>query len=85
MLKVIFYIKAQKVNKDGLAPIIAKISLYNESISMATGKSITKERWQFTSNLRSVPKIEKEKVIKQALDVFQMNIEKKYNELFKPH
>jgi hypothetical protein len=83
MLKVIFYIKAQKANKDGLSPIFAKISLNNESISIATGKSITKERWQLTNNLRTVLKIEKEKVIKQSLDVFQMNIEKKYNELFK--
>ena len=34
---------------------------------MATGKSILKERWQFTNNLRNVFKIEKEKVIKHSL------------------
>ncbi len=83
MLKVIFYIKTEKANKNGQSPIIAKISFKQKSITMATGKSISKERWQFTNNLRSVLKLEKEKVIKQSLDVFHLNIEKKFNELAK--
>lgn len=83
MLKVIFYLKAGKTTKSGQSPIFAKISFKQESITMATGKSITKERWIFTKNLRSVLKLEQEKVIKQALDIFQMNIEKKFNELQK--
>lgn len=83
MLKVIFYIKTEKANENGQSPIIAKISFKQKSITMSTGKSISKERWQFTNNLRSVLKLEKEKIIKQSLDVFQMNIEKKFNELAK--
>jgi len=83
MLKVIFYLKAGKTTKSGQSPIFAKISFKQESITMATGKSITKERWIFTKNLRSFLKLEQEKVIKQALDIFQMNIEKKFNELQK--
>lgn len=83
MLKVIFYIKTEKANENGQSPIIAKISFKQKSITMSTGKSISKERWQFTNNLRSVLKLEKEKVIKQSLDVFHMNIEKKFNELAK--
>jgi len=83
MLKVIFYIKSQKVDKDGLAPIFARISLRDKSITMATGKSISKERWLFTNNLRNVLKMDKEKVIKEALEVFQLNLEKKFYELSK--
>ena len=83
MLKVIFYIKTEKANENGQSPIIAKISFKQKSITMSTGKSISKERWQFTNNLRSVLKLEKEKVIKQSLDLFHMNIEKKFNELAK--
>lgn len=81
MLKVIFYLKAGKVNKKGESPIFARISLNEKSTTIATGKSISKERWQFTKNLRNVLKLEKEKVLKNSLDLVQLNIEKKFNEL----
>lgn len=83
MLKVIFYIKSDKTGKDGLSPIFARISLRDKFITMATGKWISKERWQFTNNLRNVLKMDKEKVIKEALEVFQLNLEKKFYELSK--
>ncbi|RUT68530.1 site-specific integrase [Flavobacterium cupreum] len=83
MLKVIFYLKAGKFNKSGESPIYARISFKKQSITMAAGKSILKERWQFTDNLRSVLKLEKEKVIKSALDLFLLGMEKKFNELYK--
>jgi hypothetical protein len=83
MLKVIFYLKAGKFNKSGESPIYARISYKKQSITMASGKSILKERWQFTDNLRSVLKLEKEKVIKNALDLFLIGMEKKFNELLK--
>lgn len=83
MLKVIFYLKAGKANKKGESPIFARVSYYQKSITMSTGKSILKERWQFTKNLRNVLKLEKEKVLKNSLDLFQLNIEKKFNEMAK--
>lgn len=83
MLKVIFYLKAGKFNKNGESPIYARISYKKQSITMASGKSILKERWQFTDNLRSVLKLEKEKVIKNALDLFLIGMGKKFNELLK--
>jgi site-specific recombinase XerD len=83
MLKVIFYLKSGKFNKKGESPIYARISFKKQSITMAAGKSILKDRWQFTDNLRNVLKLEKEKVIKNALDLFFLNMEKKFNELFK--
>jgi hypothetical protein len=48
MLKVIFYIKTEKANANGLSPIFAKISFQQKSITMSTGKLISKERWLFT-------------------------------------
>lgn len=83
MLKIIFYLKAGKTNKKGESPIYARISYNQDSTTMATGKSISKERWQFTNNLRNVLKLEKEKVIKQSLDLFELKIEKKCNEMLK--
>ncbi|KQS53561.1 site-specific integrase [Flavobacterium sp. Leaf359] len=83
MVKVIFYIKAQKANKMGEAPIFARISFKTQETAIATGKSISLERWQQTAKLRNVLKIEKEKVIKNALDIFQLAVEKKFNELYK--
>lgn len=52
MLKVIFYLKSGKFNKNGESPIYARISFKKQSFTMAAGKSILKERWQCTdSNL----------------------------------
>ncbi len=42
MLKVIFYIKAEKY-LNGENPIFSKISYNNKSITLSTGKSISKE------------------------------------------
>lgn len=83
MLKVIFYIKSQKVNKAGESPIMAKISYKLKNVAMSTGKFISAERWEFTNRLRNVLKLEREKVLKQSLDNFQFAIEKKFNELYK--
>ncbi|MFP9098549.1 phage integrase SAM-like domain-containing protein [Flavobacterium sp. RHBU_24] len=83
MLKVIFYIKSQKMNKAGESPIMAKISYKLKNVAMSTGKFISAERWEFTNRLRNVLKLEREKVLKQSLDNFQFAIEKKFNELYK--
>jgi site-specific recombinase XerD len=83
MLKVIFYIKSQKSNKNGEAPIFARVSYKTDETAMSTGKSIRLDRWEETNKLRNVLKLEKEKIIKQALDNFHLAIEKKFNELFK--
>ncbi|KDN54661.1 site-specific integrase [Flavobacterium seoulense] len=83
MLKIIFYLKSGKDNKKGESPIFARVSYNQKSTTMATGKYILKERWKFTNNLRNVLKIEKEKVLKSRLDLLQLNIEKKFNEMTK--
>ena len=48
---------------------------------MSTGKSISAERWIATQRLRVILKLEKEKALKKSLELFQLNIEKKYNNL----
>ncbi len=83
MLKIIYFIKSEKSNAKDECPIYAKISYQGKSITMSTGKYITKDRWQFTSNLRGSLKIQKEKVIKATLDALSMLFETKFNLLLK--
>lgn len=83
MLKVLFYQKSDKLNKNGESPIYARLSYNNKQISMSTGQAISKERWASTNNLRNQLKIEKEIVIKNLLDLFQLNVAKKFTELFR--
>ncbi|PXY40653.1 tyrosine type site-specific recombinase [Flavobacterium cheongpyeongense] len=83
MLKVIFYQKSDRVNKNGESPIYARLSYNDKQISMSTGQAISKERWASTNNLRNPLKIEKEIVIKNLLDLFQLNAAKKFTELFR--
>lgn len=83
MLKVFFYLKSEQVDKNGESSIIARLSISNQRISLSTGKTISKERWVFTNSLRNVLKLEKEKALKNYLDLFYLNAEKKFNELYK--
>ncbi|MCP2027388.1 site-specific recombinase XerD [Flavobacterium sp. HSC-32F16] len=83
MLKVIFYQKSDRVNKNGESPIYARLSYNDKQISISTGQAILKERWVSTNNLRNQLKIEKEIVIKNLLDLFQLNAAKKFTELFR--
>ncbi|MEZ0181886.1 phage integrase SAM-like domain-containing protein [Flavobacterium oncorhynchi] len=83
MLKVIFYQKSDRANKNGESPIYARLSYNDKQISMSTGQGISKERWGSTNNLRNQLKIEKEIVIKNLLDLFHLNAAKKFTELFR--
>lgn len=83
MLKVIFYLKAGKFNKNGESPIYARINYMCQETTISTGKTICKERWDATNKLRSVLRIDREKVIKNSLDNFLLRVERKFNELFK--
>ncbi|RDI14417.1 site-specific integrase [Flavobacterium sp. AG291] len=82
MLKAICYLKTEKT-PNGDSPIFIKISHNQKSITISTGKFISRERWLFTNKLRNPLKVEKEKVIKQYLDNLLITIEKKYLELSK--
>lgn len=81
MLKIYFYLKSERVNERGESSICTRILYQQQSLSISTGKYISKERWDLTNKLRNVLKLEKEKVIRRSLDLFHLAIEKKFNEL----
>lgn len=83
MLKVLFYQKSDRVYKNGESPIYARLSYNEKQILISTGQVISKERWVSTNNLRNTLKIEKEIVIKNLFDLFQLNSAKKFTELFR--
>jgi integrase len=83
MIKIHFYLKMDKIKSSGLCPIYAKIVLHNKSITLSTGKSILKERWEKTDHLRSVYKNPQEKVIKESLDIFHYKAINHYNRLLR--
>jgi len=82
MLKVIFYLKSEKADKNGECSIFARITYKTNRVSLSTGKTISKERWVYTSNLRNLLRLEKEKVLKNYLELYRLNVEKKFNQLF---
>ncbi|UPT71027.1 MAG: site-specific integrase [Flavobacterium sp. JAD_PAG50586_2] len=82
MLKIFFYLKTDKVKSNGEAPIYAKVTLGNQSITISTTKYISTERWMFTNKLRNLLKLEQEKVLKKSLDLFALNMNKKFNEIY---
>ncbi|TDD74129.1 site-specific integrase [Flavobacterium caseinilyticum] len=82
MLKVIFYLKSEKADKNGECSIFARITYKTKRVSLSTGKTISKERWIYTNNLRNLLRLEKEKILKNYLELYRLNVEKKFNHLF---
>jgi integrase len=78
MLKINFFIKSGKTNLNGLTPIFVKIILNNDYTTMASGKSISTERWIATNKLRNTLKVSAEKVLKQYLDLLESRIQNIY-------
>lgn len=78
MLKINFFIKSGKTNLNGLTPIFVKIILNNDYTTMASGKSISTERWIATNKLRNTLKVSSEKVLKQYLDLLESRIQNIY-------
>jgi len=66
-----------------VAPIYVKVIYNRKSFTVSTGKSITKERWRETDNLRRLLRQNKEKVLKEYLDLFILKIEKIHNQIEK--
>jgi site-specific recombinase XerD len=83
MIKVLFFIKNSKVKLTGESPIYAKLTLENVTTVVSTGKNISLERWENTNKLRVNLRFEKEKVLKQSLELFQLKIEQIYFTLLK--
>ena len=75
------YIKKDKAKINGECPIYIKILFKKKTTTISTGKYITEERWSETNNLRQVLRNEKEKVIKEYLNLYVLKIEKLYQTL----
>lgn len=79
MLKIYFYLKSEKVNKNGECPIYARLWHDQNSVAITTRQYISPERWEYTNKLRKLLRMEKEKKIRKSLDIFQLEIKKKYD------
>ena len=77
------YIKKDKVKNSGECPIYIKILFKQKSVTISTGKYISEERWIETDNLRRKLSVEREKVLKEYLDLYVLKIEKIYNQIVK--
>ena len=56
--------------------------LQNQQSFTQHRKNFSKERWVYTNKLRNLLRLEKEKVFKNYLDLYCLNVEKKFNHLF---
>jgi hypothetical protein len=83
MVRTMIYIKKDKVKSNDECPIYIKILFKNESITISTAKYISEERWIQTDNLRRKLRQEREKVLKEFLDLYVLKIEKIYNQIVK--
>ena len=81
MVKTIVYIKKDKAKQNGDCPLYLKVTYNRKSITLATGKYISEERWKQTDNLRRVLRQDKEKVLKEYLDLLELKIDKIANQL----
>jgi integrase len=81
MVKTIVYIKKDKAKQNGDCPLYLKVTYNRKSITLATGKYISQERWKQTDNLRRVLRQDKEKVLKEYLDLMELKIEKLANKI----
>ena len=83
MLRIYFFLKPGKLNWKNESPVYVRIWHDQDYITMATGLYITKERWDFTNKLRMVLRMKKEKILRDSLNIFQLMIENKFNEIMR--
>jgi site-specific recombinase XerD len=81
MVKTFIYIKKDKARSNGDCPIYIKVVFNQKSTTISTGKYISDERWKQTDNLRKLLRQDKEKTLKEFLDLFLLNIEKIHNQI----
>jgi site-specific recombinase XerD len=81
MVKTIIYIKKDKARSNGDCPIYIKVVFNRKSTTISTGKYISEERWKQSDNLRKLLRRDKEKTLKEFLDLFLLNIEKIHNQI----
>ena len=75
------YIKKDKVKSNGSCPIYIKVIFNRKSFTISTGKSISEDRWKETDNLRRLLRQDKERVLKEYLELYVLKIEKINNQI----
>jgi len=81
MVKTMIYIKKDKVKSNGSCPIYIKVIFNRKSFTISTGKSISEDRWKETDNLRRLLRQDKERVLKEYLELYVLKIEKINNQI----
>lgn len=83
MIRIIFYLKKDKVNTKNECSIYCRVELNKKKFTLSTNKYISQKRWNETNKLKKTLKLATEKHLKNFLDSFKTNIESKYIELKK--
>jgi len=82
-LKVRFYIKGDKENRNGEVAIYGKILIGRQMSTFSTAKYISRERWEKTRQLRNILRVKSEASLKEYLDSLKLSIEESYLKLIK--
>lgn len=69
---ILFYIKRTKVNKEGLVPIYARVTIDSKRFEFSTNKFVSPDKWSTqTSKIRG--NNEEARLINKHLDLFEEN------------
>ncbi len=77
---VLFFIQRTKLNKEGKAPILARITINKQMAHLSTRQAILPERWGSSSG-RAIGTSKEDKQINRFLEDYKGIIYTKYNEL----
>ncbi len=77
---VLFFIQRTKLNKEGKAPILARITINKQMAHLSTRQAILPERWVSSSG-RAIGTSKEDKQINRFLEDYKGIIYTKYNEL----
>jgi hypothetical protein len=69
-----FYIKKDKAQKSGIAPLYARLTVNSEPVTFSTGQNIHPKVWERTMQLR-LAKTDDEKKMKRELDAIESSIQ----------
>ncbi len=78
---VIYYIRRDKLKKDGTAPIFCRITISQEKVSFNIKAAINENIWESTTG-RATGKSKDALGINKIIDSYSTLIKEKYNEIF---
>lgn len=80
-MKFIFYLRTEKSKVNGEMPIYVRVILSSGNFTLSTGRSVNPQIWEQTYHLRINVRNSKDKITKEALDVFSNRIQIEYTKL----